>query len=88
MEVLSRRPQPVPWRCRQVYCEFARHLLGRQGFASDVRDEISPLLLGATGLPFVVEDGGGEGAGEGEEDGPVAGRKPEARETWCNESID
>ena len=51
-------------------------------------DEIGPLLLGAARLPFVVEDGGGEGAGEGEEDGPVAGREAEARETWCNESID
>ena len=88
MEVLSRRPQPVPWRCRQVYRKFAGHLLGRQRFAGNVRDKIGPFLLGAAGLPFVVEDGGGEGAGEGEEDGPVAGRKPEARETWCNESID
>lgn len=42
-----------------------------------MRDEIGPFSLDAAFLAAVVEEGGGEGCGDGEEDEPVAGGKAE-----------
>ncbi len=82
MEMLPRTPQTISRRRSEVDGELPRHVLRIQRFTREVRDDVAPFLFGAAGLVFVVEDGGGDGAGEGEEDEPVAGRETEAREAW------
>ena len=54
--------------------------MGVQVFVCDVRDDVAPFLADAAGLVFVVDDGGCEGAGDGEEDEPVAGGEADSRE--------
>ena len=44
-----------------------------------MRDSVAPFLLGAALLGAVVDNGGSEGAGNGDEDEPVAGREFEAQ---------
>lgn len=52
-----------------------------QRLQSEVGDEGAPFALGALFFKPVVEECGGEGAGDGEEDQPVSGWKSEA-EVW------
>lgn len=51
-------------------------------FFGDVRDEFAPLFAVAPGLVLVVCDGAEEGAGDAEEDAPVARGETEAWEAF------
>lgn len=44
-----------------------------------MRDEVAPSLLGPFSVVAIVQDGGGEGSSDGEEDEPVAGWELEAK---------
>lgn len=44
-----------------------------------MRDEVAPSLLGPFFVVTIIQDGSGEGSGDGEEDEPVAGWELEAK---------
>lgn len=67
--------QAIAGRGGQVDGEFARHgggVVGGEGLLGQVRDGGGPARSGSALFAAVVDDGGGEGAGQGPEDEPVA----------------
>ena len=67
------RSQAVSRRGFDVDCEFARELVGAvDGLLGEVLDGVAPLGGGSVLFALVVDDGCGEGAGDGPEDEPVA----------------
>lgn len=56
-------------------CDFAGEGVGREGLVREVFDEVNVFLFALFDLVAVVVDGADEGAGDGEEDGPIAGGK-------------
>lgn len=65
----------APWGRREVYGDFSWELQCSEGFEGEVGNTGAPELLDPPLFAAVVVDDGGEGAGEGEEDEPVAGRE-------------
>ena len=69
--MLSRHPQPITWRCSQENSDFAGHSIDRESFLREVRNEVAPPFLSALFVMAVVEEGGGEGASDGNKDEPI-----------------
>ena len=64
--------------CSEENGDFAGHLPCGKWFESEVRDGVAPFSLGAALKSAVIDDGGSEGASDGEEYEPVARREFEA----------
>lgn len=81
LKVLSCAPQTIARRRGQVDCQLPLQGVDREGFEGKMRYECTPFVLGQFLLMPIIQECRGEGAGDGEEDQPVSGRKSEA-EVW------
>ena len=79
MEMLSSWSEAVSRRCSKHDGDFARHGIVRQRLVGEMRNEVTPFLLGALLVVAVVQERGSPGARDPHEDEPIARRKSPLR---------